>query len=153
MRDALVLAPFSERYVELTWHWLHDPELLTSIMGVPPESREAQRAWFDGLSGRTDYLIWGLEVGGLPIGACGLKHVEATSAEYWGWIADATYRGRGLGRAMMAAVHDEARRLGIRSLYLHVLDTNLPAIRLYQAFGYRRVSAQNHVVRMEHALT
>jgi len=49
------------------------------------------------------------------------------------------YIGRGLGRQLMQAVHDHARRLGARMLWLGVYDKNLRAVRFYERAGFRKV--------------
>ncbi|GHH34377.1 GNAT family N-acetyltransferase [Streptomyces candidus] len=45
-------------------------------------------------------------------------------------------RGRGLGRALVRAACDEARRRGARRLTLRVLSHNKPARTLYEAEGF-----------------
>lgn len=46
-------------------------------------------------------------------------------------------RGRGLARAVIRAVLDDATEAGQRSAGLNVLATNAPAIRLYESLGFR----------------
>jgi ribosomal protein S18 acetylase RimI-like enzyme len=46
------------------------------------------------------------------------------------------YRGRGVGRALLGAVEDHARRRGCCKLTLEVQDDNTPARTLYQRFGF-----------------
>jgi ribosomal-protein-alanine N-acetyltransferase len=54
-------------------------------------------------------------------------HIIATAPEH---------RGRGLGRALMAAMHTEAASRGAVSALLEVRVGNAAAIALYAAFGY-----------------
>jgi len=46
------------------------------------------------------------------------------------------FRGRGIGRQMMAEVLREADQRGCTSLILSVRESNLPAIRLYTSHGF-----------------
>jgi len=45
-------------------------------------------------------------------------------------------RGRGVGRALLAAAEDKARANGCCKLTLEVLDDNVGARRLYEQFGF-----------------
>lgn len=48
----------------------------------------------------------------------------------------APWRGRGIGRALLAAAEDLARALPCSQLLLHVSTGNAPARRLYEAHGF-----------------
>ena len=50
---------------------------------------------------------------------------------------DTAGHGRGLAQAMMAAVKDEARRRGARSIHLSVWQEQPQAIRFYEKEGFR----------------
>ncbi len=47
----------------------------------------------------------------------------------------AEYRGRGIGRLLLAAVEEQAQALGCAKVTLEVLEAN-PARKLYEAMGY-----------------
>lgn len=53
-----------------------------------------------------------------------------------------THRGRGIGRALLAAVEARARELGCCKLTLEVLDQNHRALRTYTAAGFKRYALQ-----------
>jgi putative acetyltransferase len=55
-----------------------------------------------------------------------------------GLMVDAAHRRRGIGRALLAAAVDWARRAEIRKLELHVFPWNDAAIALYEDFGFVR---------------
>ena len=80
---------------------------------------------------------------GLPIGCVGLKGTGSEIAEIKRlWVAPAA-RGLGLGRSLMDAAENAARRLCIRVLRL---DTNsaLPeALGLYRSTGWREIDRFN----------
>lgn len=50
------------------------------------------------------------------------------------------HRGRGVGRKLLAAVENEARRLGCVKLTLEVLQNNAQALKLYESFGFAHAS-------------
>ena len=60
-----------------------------------------------------------------------------------GWIAgmgvDPRWRGRGHGGALMRAIIERARTLGLASLHLEVLEHNEPARQLYRQCGFAEV--------------
>lgn len=49
------------------------------------------------------------------------------------------FRGRGVGRALMHAVRDEARKLGANTWRLNVKPENTPAVELYRSVGMLQV--------------
>ena len=55
------------------------------------------------------------------------------------WV-DPARRGRGLGRALMAALEEEAPRLGFVRLQLATGDRQPEAVALYEATGWERLA-------------
>jgi GNAT superfamily N-acetyltransferase len=51
-------------------------------------------------------------------------------------FVDEAARGRGVGRALIAACEDEARRLGLKQIMLGVLDGNTRARAIYDRAGF-----------------
>ena len=52
-------------------------------------------------------------------------------------------QGRGLGRRLMDACLDEARRLGCRALRLDTQAKMGPAVHLYRAYGFSEIPRYN----------
>jgi len=65
---------------------------------------------------------------------------DATAAWVYDVELDEQHRGRGLGRALLAAMEQQARAAGVRELSLNVFAQNEPARRLYAGTGYREVT-------------
>lgn len=55
-------------------------------------------------------------------------------------VVDEAARGRGIGRALMEAAADWARRGGCNSVELGVYEFNAPALALYRSLGYETLS-------------
>lgn len=58
-------------------------------------------------------------------------------------------RGRGVGRALLAAAEDQARRAGAVKLSLRVLGTNTAALRLYERAGFTLEGVLRHEFRID----
>lgn len=52
---------------------------------------------------------------------------------------DPAARGLGLGRRLLAALLEEARRIGVRTVLASITSTNTPSIRLHERLGFERV--------------
>ena len=136
MKQKVELVPYDRCYFEKSRLWLEDDEVnrLTDTGILPDESSRLK--WFDSLSSKKDYLIWGVASEGQPIGACGLKHISDSKAEYWGYIGEKSLWGKGLGTSMLYNIEQKAKELKIEKLYLTVLEGNIRAIRMYRKNGF-----------------
>ena len=131
----LYLVPYDELCLEKSWRWLNDPETRELTM-TPHFTREDQRRFFEQLPGRKDYRIWGIALGGAElIRAAGIKNHRGSIAEYWGYIEEKKYWGRGFGRSLMAAIEIEARKLGFNDLDLVVSAKNIVQSRFMKRSG------------------
>ncbi len=79
--------------------------------------------------------------GGQPVGCGAVRRIEARTGEIKRMYVSPDARGRGIGRAVLAALEAEARTLGIARL---VLETGLrqgEALALYEGAGFSRIPA------------
>lgn len=67
----------------------------------------------------------------------------ASPVEVWRFYVDGAWHGRGIAQRLMEAVHDAARALGARTLWLGVWEHNARAISFYSKCGFRDVGAQD----------
>ncbi|HKW81338.1 MAG TPA: GNAT family N-acetyltransferase [Casimicrobiaceae bacterium] len=68
--------------------------------------------------------------------ACGLAKIEGDHAGLFAITTVESGRGRGYGRAIVAALLSEAMRQGARIAYLQVTSSNVAALALYRRFGF-----------------
>lgn len=129
------LHPYSEQFLEKSWNWLNDPEI-KHLTNTGDFSREQQQKWFQSLPTLQDYRLWGVMIDDEPAGVFGLKKIENGSAEYWGYIGEKKYWGKGYGKLIMGLIFDEAQLLGLTRLWLRVIKANPRAIKLYEKVGF-----------------
>ncbi len=72
----------------------------------------------------------------LPVGCVGLRELDHRTAEVKRLWVDASARGQGLSRRLMAAIEAEARLMGYQSLRLDTNSALTEAIALYRATGW-----------------
>lgn len=130
------LVEYDREFLSKSWIWLNDPEMKALTL-TPDFSKEEQLTFYDNLQGRKDYWIRGVIENGIPIGAMGLKNITAQKAEYWGYIGDKSYWGKGIGVFMLNAAINQAKILKLAQLHLIVSNENLRAKALYLNNGFQ----------------
>ncbi|MCN9239879.1 GNAT family N-acetyltransferase [Streptomyces sp. RY43-2] len=113
-----------------TWSPLH---------AVLPRPEPPYPPFFDGRHAPRDYLV--AELDGAVVGYITLAFPTSLACnahvrQIQGLAVAEEARGAGVGRALLRAAQDEARRLGARRLTLRVLAHNTPARRLYESEGF-----------------
>ncbi|MDG4806367.1 GNAT family N-acetyltransferase [Micromonospora sp. WMMD1120] len=97
----------------------------------------------------TDFGLVAVDPTDRPVGAAWFRYLTAADPGY-GYVSDdvpeltigvvESWRGRGVGRALLRAVLDAARARGIRTVSLSVERANFAA-RFYAAEGFRTVES------------
>jgi GNAT superfamily N-acetyltransferase len=78
---------------------------------------------------------------GVAIGCCALIYLHEGEFEVAKMAVAPQAQGQGIGRALLTAVIDEARRSGVRRLSLETNRVLTPAIRLYESCGFQHIPA------------
>jgi putative acetyltransferase len=73
------------------------------------------------------------------IGCCGLIRLNEKEFEVAKMAVEPSYQGAGIGRRLLQAVIEEARRAGAHRLYLETNHVLTPAIRLYESLGFKHI--------------
>ncbi|WP_306337512.1 GNAT family N-acetyltransferase [Streptomyces sp. KL118A] len=113
-----------------TWSTLH---------AVQPRPQPPYEPFFDDRFGPRDHLV--AEVDGRIVGYVKLGYptpllANAHVRQIQGFVVAEEARGRGIGRRLIRAAMDEARRQRALRITLRVLGHNIPARGLYEAEGF-----------------
>jgi GNAT superfamily N-acetyltransferase len=76
------------------------------------------------------------EVEGAAVGCCALIASGPDTFELAKMAVTDAYRGRGLGRSLLASAIDTARSMGAVRLFLETNSKMTPAVRLYESMGF-----------------
>ena len=132
----IILEPYDRTYLDLSWNWLRDPEIKALTL-TPDFTREQQQAFFASLAGRADYRIWGVASdAGEKIGAAGIKHIDGPNGEFWCYIGERDYWGRGVGGQILTLCEDQARALGIERLIMIAATDNMRSVKAFEKMGF-----------------
>ncbi|MFG0720633.1 UDP-2,4-diacetamido-2,4,6-trideoxy-beta-L-altropyranose hydrolase [Pseudomonas sp. GLN_6] len=148
--------------VRRTFWWLQDSGLRALfLMRNKPERCSHFKYWKNILSDPSQ-RVFSIFEKGVHVGNAGLKNIslDKSEAELWLYLGDG--RGRGIGTRVIS----ELERIGrdffsLKRIFLHVSESNYPAIGLYRKSGYCVVCSDSEellsffgakVVRMEKIL-
>ena len=82
-------------------------------------------------------------IDGAPVGCVGLRRLGPGVVEVKHLFVEASLRGQGVGRSLLAAAEHHARRLGADRVVLDTAATLEEATALYRAAGYEEVAPYN----------
>ncbi len=148
---SIKLVNYDQEFLELSWQWLNDCEI-KQMTNTPDFTKESQQLWYNSLKNKINYMIWGITNNEIPVGACGLKNITSSDCEYWGYIGDKAYWGKGIGVEILKAMEEKAKTLHLVSIWLQVMKTNERAMGLYQKNGYSIEVSQIDYVIMRKSL-
>lgn len=144
---------YDELYLKLSWKWLNDKEIKL-LTNTPDFNKEQQQKWFLSLASAKNYYIRGVSHNGSKIGVVGLKHITSTQAEYWGYIGEKKFWGKGIGKEMIYHIIEVAKFKKLEIVYLKVIKSNKRAILLYKKVGFEIIKSKSTLseLHMEYKL-
>ncbi len=115
--------------------------LVRELYGLPDSAAEPHRAGYDALVNDVDAAPFLALAGGEPAGIVIFRFRRRLNhATFEGWISDLVvrerFRGRGIGRALIAAVVAEWKLRGSHRIQLEVAHDRAAARALYAATGF-----------------
>lgn len=99
--------------------------------------------WQEEYDGRAGVLLLVADPTGEVVGTAAVRLLEPGVGELKRMWLRPSRQGRGLGRRLMDACLDEARRLGCRSLRLDTQARMEAAVHLYRAYGFSEIARYN----------
>ena len=114
-------------------------------------------AWSDGffmaeLRSKTSKYIVG-ELDGKIIASAGVE-IFMDEAEMTTFAVSPEFQGRGFGKKLLEEIIHVAKKFGATSMILEVRCSNIPALHVYQKFGFRKIGRiKNYYGDGEDALT
>jgi L-amino acid N-acyltransferase len=145
---AISIRPAEERDLsEINRIYNREIEFGTATWDTEPWPLERRREWWAGHSDSLQPVLVA-EVGGA---FAGFAYLTLMSQKH-GWrftredtiYIDEAYRGQGVGKALLAAILDEARELGVRLVVASITSTNETSIRLHQQFGFEAMGTMHN---------
>ncbi|MGE6513587.1 GNAT family N-acetyltransferase [Lysinibacillus sphaericus] len=134
-RSVIEFREYDRRTLECSFEWLNEPELKSLTM-TPDFTKKSQEEWFHALKGKKNYYIKSIYLNGKPIGAMGVKNINEHCGEYWGYIAEKDYWGKGYGKYLLNHAIEFSNKKNLEYLYLKVNRDNNRAIKLYKKIGF-----------------
>lgn len=132
-----IIIPFEPRHAE-AWRTLNEA-WISRLFVIEPKDRlilDDPEGQVLAPGGR----ILMAEIEGRAAGCCALIAMDDGGYELAKMAVDETFRGRGIGKRLMAAAVELARDLNAPRLYIETNSSLANAIGLYEAFGFVRLS-------------
>ena len=127
---------------ELLFGWINDRDLVMSSAPFHPIHQTNHLEWFQTVQHRSDVVTFGIRLidDDSLVGTCQLHSISAIhrSAELQIRIGRKDAQGSGIGtEACSLLLYHGFKDLNLNRIFLHVFETNEPAIRLYTSSGFR----------------
>ena len=138
-----------------TLTWRNQDHIRKGVFSSDLISPEQHRAWFEQYTDRDDdfvFVIYEIETLKRPVGQVSLYHIDwaACCAEFGRLMISETAASRfGLARLATARLVEEALTAwGLREVYLECIASNVPALAVHDACGFRQAEQLGVTLRM-----
>lgn len=113
---------------------------------------EAQKHPIDYIKSLLERILFFAEREGKLIGFCGMGQFSGNRKKHLADVGplyvDSAYRGKGIGKQLMIAVEEEAKRKGVKKLKLSVNVKQKDAVAFYKKMGFRKVGTLKNELRI-----
>ena len=136
-----------EHIANLVYGVLREYNLKPDPASTDADIRDIESSYFS--RGGT-FLVLEAEDGSI-IGAYGIYPLEQDTCELRKMYLHKTYRGQGLGKALLDDALSKAKRLGFRRMVLETASVLKEAIALYQSYGFVKYTPDHLSSRCDQA--
>jgi L-amino acid N-acyltransferase YncA len=133
--EAFQVRPYERRDRVALEAMYDDFEPKRAAQGLPPDGAPAVKRWLDRTLRSGRHFV--VEVNGRIRGHVMLVPVDDTTAELANFLHQ-SIRDRGIGTALNQVAVDDARKTGLRKLWLSVEPGNRAGVRSYEKVGFKR---------------
>lgn len=130
---------------------IYDPEVLrgTATFETTPKSPDERRAWLDHHHAPRHPVLVSVNDAGAVLGWASLSEwsercAYARAAEVSVYVR-ADQRGRGVGKALLGALADGARRAGLGVLLARIVEGNPASRKLHESVGFTTIGVMRRV--------
>jgi phosphinothricin acetyltransferase len=127
--------------------WNHEVRATTATTDTETRDAAAQRAWLGAHTARYPVVVAAVHdaiAGYATLTAYRPKPAFDRTVEDSVYV-DRRWRGRGVGRALLAHLLEHARALGHHSVLARITADNAPSRRLHEALGFRLIGVEEEV--------
>lgn len=155
-KQSTTLEPINETHCKQTFEWVSTPYIQKAFAINSLPTWETHKKYFPSLTA-PDKRTFAIIHHGTHVGNCGLKGLTDNKGELWIYLGEKECGSKGIGSEATRLLIDFGfNELGLEIIYLHVLKSNEPALRLYHKFGFCIASTKSvewegrrDIVRME----
>ena len=125
----------------------HEVRHGTATWDEEPWSIEQRRAWFEQHDQSTPVLVAELDGGVVGFAYLSLYRPKVGyrfTRENTVYV-EPGHRGRGVGRRLLEALHEEARRAGVHAVIAVIEAENATSIRLHERLGFELIGTEREV--------
>lgn len=129
-----------ESDLEILRRWRMLPEVTRYLFSDPVLTTEGQKQWYNSMKEKGNSLYWIFSFGEVDIGYGILKDIDEKNrrAAPMVYIGEMDYRGKGLGKVMLATLENYAfEHLHLYKLCAQILSENYPSLMSYLKGGWK----------------
>lgn len=137
--ERLICRPLAVEDLSVRVEWLNHPNIRNGVSISFTADQESMKHWFDRVQlsvDRRDYVC--VNTKSQIVSMFGLVEMTETRASLYVYVGP-DFQGCGIGRLTLVHLLKEASDLSLDELNLEVKTENLPAIRLYENFGFKKI--------------